>query len=87
MKRDETKRAAEESIDGYMALEYPPSLAPREVQFARALLAYMEREERITLPALKHISELTTDYAGGPWTKDIHNQADAAIKAIEEGRG
>lgn len=92
-RRENLRQAAEESIAGYMALEYPPTgLAPREVQFARALLAALEREGDVKAISSRTISLLkekpiTDRTYYEQMALEACEQLDAAIKAAEEGRG
>jgi len=66
------------------------------VSMTRELIAYRQAlpDDAETVRALdfakrdlQHIFELTSESAGGPWTKDIHNCAEAALSRLSSAKG
>lgn len=100
MNRDETKRAAEEALrgDAYGATDRELWLDIERRKYARAFLAQCEREEKHK-KIIKSARLFVRLYQGfmfqakiaeSKWFgQSVHtiNEIDAAIKAIEEGRG
>lgn len=85
MKRDETKRAAEEALrgDAYGATDRELWLDIERRKYARAYLAQCEREETLVSLLQEWVYELGSlaqhDYDA------MCEKTEAAIKAIEEG--
>lgn len=79
MNRDETKRAADEVLrgDAWGATDRELWLDIERRKYARAFLAQCEREEKVKRYLYVHRTQLKVNVA----------ELDAAIKAIEEGRG
>ena len=97
--RDDIKKAADWCVNGTTCLGCPSDLTStafcRE-RFARAYLALREQVETVALPALQAGREAMRERRlyGDAWERkydekwnDEDAQVDAAIKAIEEGKG